>query len=1044
MNVNNDYIDTYITALRSNSTDANEHTHRTALENLLHALQANPLIDAPPMDDALKIIHEPKREAGFGAPDFALRKHGQYVGYIETKQIGADLKKVLASEQIKKYCALSDNLIVTDYLRFIWLKDGEIADDITLMSAADLQQAGGQASPDAMRDLSALICKKFFSNTPPPIGTVNGLATGLAMRGKILRDFFGESLANYQRERLYGIYEVFRNNVSDHLATAQFADAFAQMLSYGLFLAKLNADDKNDHTPITLNSAKTHITENFALIKELVGFLDELEKPLYAKIGWVVKETLTIINRLDLHEIKKELSFDGSKDDPYIYFYEDFLRAWDKATRKSRGVYYTPPAVVKFITGAIDDILRKDFEVSNGLGEIDKVTALDFATGTGTFLLDMFQQVLDNSNEKMHSSLIKEHFLKNFYGFEFLLAPYAVAHLKLSRFLRHYGYDMDADERLQIYLSNTLEQSSPQGNLLLPALSYEGETAYDIKANKRILVIAGNPPYAVNSMNQNEWIGKLIDDYKYIDGKPLGERNSKTLQDDYVKFIRFAQHKMDAMEEGIVGVITNHGYLDNVTFRGMRQSLMQSFDRIYLLDLHGNANKQEIAPDGSKDENVFDIKQGVAIAIFEKRKGLKKGIFHANIYGAREDKYQQLMQGFQHIKWQELQPQSPDYFFVPQDTTLKPEYQQGIKLTNIFPIYNGGIKTHRDEFAFAFSKQEMQARITDILGMKSDKALQDEYQLKDTDDWQFAAMRDAMRHTQDEEMKKKIVPCLYRPFDNRYCYYGTETMTRPRGDIMHHMLAGENMALITSRTAYTQQTWADIQVTNKITEFGIMATRPGNSAPLFPLYLYPPTEGAKTNKKIRDLFDTPDPFALGARIENIAPEFRKFLGVQYPNLTITPEQIMGYCYAILHSHSYRIKYADFLKRDFPHIPFVQDSKQFLKLSEIGQKLIDTHLMKQVPPFVAKLAGKSDDFTVTRPHYDKAQKRLYINNAQYFEPVPSHVWEFYIGGYQVLDKYLKSRKNRTLSLAEIQHIQKIIGILDFTTQQMSKIEKIYQA
>ena len=1002
MKLINDYID----ALRQNTQDANEHTHRTALENLLRALQA-----IAPIDDALKIIHEPKREAGFGAPDFALRKNGQYVGYIETKQIGADLKAVLASEQIKKYCALSDNLIVTDYLRFIWLKNGEIAEDITLMRATDLQQMGVKASPDAMRDLSMLICKRFFSSEPPKIATVNGLATGLAIRGKILRDFLGESLATHQRERLYGIYEVFRDNVSDHLATAQFADAFAQMLSYGLFLAKLNADDKNDHTPITLNSAKTHITENFALIKELIGFLDELEKPLYLKIGWVVKETLTIINRLDLHEIKKELSFDGSKDDPYIYFYEDFLRAWDKETRKSRGVYYTPPAVVKFIVGAIDDILQKDFNAASGLGDIEKVTALDFATGTGTFLLEMFQHALDNSDEDIHASLIKEHFLKNFYGFEFLLAPYAVAHLKLSRFLKHYNYDMAVDERLQIYLSNTLEQSSPHGNLLLPALSYEGETAYDIKANKRILVVAGNPPYSGHSMNNNDWIGKLIDDYKYIDGKPLGEKNSKWLQDDYVKFIRFAQYKMDDMEEGIVGIITNHSYLDSLIFRGMRQSLIQSFDRIYLLDLHGNANKQEVAPDGSKDENVFDIKQGVAIAIFEKKKGIEKGIFHADIYGTRDDKYQQLMQGFQHIKWQELQPQSPDYLFIPQDAKLKTEYQQGIKITNIFAIHSAGIVTSDDETFVGFSDDELQNQIKEKF-VAYDKSL--------------------------------IQAVNYRPFDRRKIYYDKEKIERARGDIMHHMLAGKNIGLVTTRQyAYQVPEYCYAFITDKILEIRLFISNKG-AASLFPLYLYPPTEGKKPSKQARDLFDTPDPFASGQRIENIAPEFRQFLGKQYPNLTITPEQIMGYCYAILHSHSYRVKYAEFLKRDFPHIPFVQDSKKFLQLAEIGQKIIDAHLMKQDFSSSIKFNGKSGDFTVTRPRYDEAQQRLYINDATYFEAVPSYVWQFYIGGYQVLDKYLKSRKNRILTLAEIQHIQKIIAILDFTTQQMTAIEKIYQA
>ena len=727
-------------------------------------------------------------------------------------------------------------------------------------------------------------------------------------------------------------------------------------------------------------------------------------------------------------------------------FMKIFLKAWDSETRKARGVYYTPPPVVQFIVGAIDDILRDDFKIEEGLGDYNLVTALDFAAGTGTFLLEIFQHILDNTDVGNRALLIKKHLLKNLYGFEYLIAPYTIAHLKLSRFLSQHDYEMDYNERLQIYLTNTLEQIEGQGNLLLPALREEGKTAYNIKAKKSILVITGNPPYAVNSSNNSEWISNLIDDYKFIDGVPLGEKNSKLLQDDYVKFIRFAQYKMDAVDEGVVGIITNHSYLDNITFRGMRHNLMQSFDRIYLLDLHGNSTKKETAPDGGKDDNVFDIKQGVAIAIFVKRKGLSKGVFHADSYGKRYDKYLDLLQAdFKKFRWQEITPNAPNYYFIPQDETLRDEYEQGKKITDIFPINGNGIKSHRDHFAFAFDADEMQARIDDILGNKSDKALQWQYDLKDTRDWQFSKARDMIKRTQDEDIEKKILRCQYRPFDKRYCYYGTETMDWPRDDVMRHMLAGDNIGLIGMRQyAYNVPNYCYMFIADNLVESRFFVSNKG-AASLFPLYLYPPDEGKKTPKATIALFsnDDADPFAGKERIENIAPEFRSYINQKYPTLkNISPEQILGYIYAILHSNNYRTKYAEFLKRDFPHIPFVDDVKIFTKLAKIGQALYDAHLLKTIPQIIKSKYAVAGDNIVTTPRHNAVEARLYINKTQYFSNISAEIYAFHIGGYQVLDKYLKSRKGRALNLDDIVTIKHTAEALAFTITQMQKIDKIF--
>ena len=460
------------------------------------------------------------------------------------------------------------------------------------------------------------------------------------MRCHNLRDFLLEELERQDKEndegRLHGLYASFKNDVFHELKLKEFADAFAQTLGYGLFLAKLNAGERTD---VTLQNAKSYIPANFELIRELVDFLDELNREEYRGIKWLVEEILSILNTLDLTAIHEDLAFTKRQGrlfppteeerllftrDPYVYFYEDFLKAYDKDTRKARGVYYTPPPVVHFIIREVNDLLKDTFGIDQGLADHKRVTVLDFATGTGTFLLEVLHRIFETVPEGIRAQVVKEHILKNLYGFEYLIAPYTVAHLKLSQFLNDKGYVMQRGERLNIYLTNTLEPIQPQANYLLPALSREVAAAQQIK-DKPILVITGNPPYSGHSKNTGAWITALINTYKTVDGKPLGEKNPKWLQDDYVKFIRFAQWKMEQVEEGIVGIITNHSFLDNPTFRGMRQSLMQTFNRIYVLDLHGNRKKKESTPEGGKDENVFDIEQGVAISLLVKKERVVAG-----------------------------------------------------------------------------------------------------------------------------------------------------------------------------------------------------------------------------------------------------------------------------------------------------------------------------------------------------------------------------------------------------------------------------------
>ena len=1031
---------------RLDTAEGTEHTLRGALENLLNAIAA---AESP----NVTIIHEPKRDkTKLGAPDFKIKLNEAILGYLETKPIGENLDTVLQSAQIAKYKRLSGNLILTDYLEWLWLRDGQIIKRETLCYPSDAGNRKARLDPDKAEKVAKLIAD-FLSVPPDKLGNANTLSRALAVRCHDLRDFLLEELERQEKEhqegRLYGLYAVFKKEVFQELALKEFADAFAQTLGYGLFLAKLNAGEL---TAVTLGNAKRHIPTNFALLRELVNFLDELDQDEYRGIRWLVEEILSIMNALDLTAIHEDLAFTKRQGrqsaptederllfakDPYVYFYEDFLKAYDKDTRKGRGVYYTPPPVVNFIVRAVNDILKDTFGIAHGLADRKRVTVLDFATGTGTFLLEVLHHIFEATSEGTRNLIVKEHVLKNLYGFEYLIAPYTVAHLKLSQFLRDKGYAMQPGERLNIYLTNTLEPIEPQRNLLLPALSREVEAAQAIK-NKPILVIAGNPPYSGHSKNTGEWITDLIDTYKQVDGKPLGEKNPKWLQDDYVKFIRFAQWKMEQVEEGVVGIITNHSFLDNPTFRGMRQSLMHTFNRIYLMDLHGNTKKKERTPEGGKDENVFDIEQGVAISLLVKKKEVSQAIYHADLWGNRQGKYRALLETEKDtVEWTELHPSTPFYLFIPQDEASREEYEQGWRVTEIFQTNVLGFQTHRDSFAIAYKKSDIEQRVKDMRDENiADHRLQEKYHIRDNRDWKLAKSRTMLRSEKDWD--KNIISCVYRLFDNRFCYFGYATMDYPRRPIIDHIFNRKNVALLCSRQVRGSE-WRHVSIAETAPESCLISDKTKEQNYVFPLYLYPPPKGLEKGKS--RLFEDADPFQGKEQIENLSPKFRAFIDAKYKH-HYSPEEILGYIYAVLHNPPYRETYQDFLKIDFPRIPFVKQRKTFEVLSALGCELMQAHLLKTIPNTLT-VDVTAGDFKVEKPGYDPQHERLHINKTQYFSPVPADVWAFHIGGYQVLDKYLKSRKGRTLSLDEIENVQNVVNVLRFTIDQMKRIDECWK-
>ncbi len=1094
----------YIDELQSIPIDElTEHSKRSALESILkQAARLN-------QTRQVFVLQEPKRKDNYGSPDFKIFTDNSIIGYVENKKITESLDKIIKSEQITKYRELSQNLLITNYIEFVWLK-GELVQRETLCYLSDIENKKFKIDNEKAEKVEKLLLN-FFSQAPEKISLPKDLALALAVRCRNLKDYIYDELTRqneqYEQERLYDLYNAFKHNIFSELTISEFSDAFAQMLAYGLFLAGINAVPNR----ISLRDTKYYIPASFQLIKELLNFLDELEKPEYMETKWIIDEIIAIINNIHWYDLKQNLSFnkkvkdnDDIETDPFIYFYETFLATYDHNLRKAKGVYYTPPQVVNFIVRAIDDILVSTFDLPDGLAERNKVTVLDFATGTGTFLLEVFKNVLGkvptDSTEK-RQMLIQDHILKNLYGFEYLIAPYTIAHLKLSQFLKESDYDFSETDRLQVYLTNTLEPVAQQVRVpFMPQLSRETQSAQAIK-DKPILVITGNPPYSGNSKNKGEWILNEIKNYKFVDGKPLGEKNSKWLQDDYVKFIRFAQDKMDKSEQGIVGIITNHSFLDNPTFRGMRQSLMNTFDLMYFIDLHGNSSKKETTPEGDKDDNIFDIKQGVCISIFIKKKGLKKGIFHTDFWGARTDKFNLCTNNsLKTIEFTELHPNSPFYFFIPKDETYQKKYDSGWKIQDIFDLNVSGIVTARDNLCIHFNKNELEQAIRNFKNLKvSDKSIEAKYSVKDNYQWKIDVQR---RKNSLKEIDESIITdILYRPFDVRKIYYDDEIVFRPRNNVMKHFQK-ENIGLVTVRQV-AEGIFNHAFVTNLISNFRVTLSNKGG-AYIFPLYRY---NGNCNGNSESYLFKEDD------KKDNFTEEFRNYIKTKYRakavdkkeiasikktikeqenqllqvekiilslqksqseneminiqlqfaaelkrqleqkkselqaksnsqgnNYEPSPNDIFNYIYAILHSPTFRKKYAEFLKMDFPKIPFTDDLNTFTNLSELGRQLVALHLLKkdalQKTASVAIWKGAGDN-VVIKPHF--VNNKLYINKTQYIDPVPAEVYHFQIGGYQVLDKYIKDRKDRTLTLDEVESIENIIKSLTFTIKQMELID-----
>ncbi len=1066
-------FESYLQQLQTHLQTGSESTHYYALKSLIDSAFIG--IDA--------VIEEKNNKAGI--PDFTVRRNDHVIGYIEAKKIGENLDKIASSEQLQRYfdSAIGQNLILTNFLEFRLFRDGKLFLFGTLGKLKNNQIILSQ-------DLTKVteLINNFVNFQEKTINNYLDLAQQMAIYTKSVKYAIEECLKlENETGELTQLKSVFTDLLLPDLDNHNFADMYAQTIAYGLFTARFyhaqNSLQKADRSPLppfqkggiedssllkgggggsTFNreNASVYISNKIPFLKGL--FKTIIRKDIDSQIDWAINNLIELFGNVDMDNILENFNQETGREDIIVHFYETFLASYEVSLRKGRGVYYTSESVVFFIVKAVNDILDQEFDIELGLGARN-VNILDPATGTGTFLYQVIKQICNNLSQyspqkwqqNWNKYLRDRNILNRLYGFELLMTPYTIAHLKLQLLLENLGYKFTEDERLNIFLTNTLDQGIKKSEYLLGEyIAREGNEAAKIKNETPILVILGNPPYAGHSANKNSWINQFVKDYYTVDGVSLAEKNSKWLQDDYVKFIRFGQWKIDQNGQGILAFITNHGYLDNPTFRGMRQNLMTSFSRIYIINLHGNAKKKEVSPDGSKDENVFDIQQGVSILIAikditpENLQFLQllqkvrhdyqipeKGIFYYDVWGKREDKYNFLnTTNFHNIEWQKVDPISPFYLFIPQNDNLREEYNNYWKINDIMPINSVGIVTARDKLTIQNSPEKVAEIVKDFINLDEEKA-REKYNLgKDSQDWKVTlAQKDIKDSLIENKINQDLIkPILYRPFVLKYTYYTGKSggfICRPRGEVMRNMLLGENLGLAIGRAgqAIDQGEWNVVFCSNFITELNLYR-RGGNN--LFPLYIYPNTENGQSN-------------LIKEKNANFSAKFLTAITEKLGYLP-TPEKLFNYIYGILHSPTYRERYAEFLKIDFPRIPLTNNYQLFNNLAEKGEELVNLHLMKskKLDDLITTYQGDPETL-ITQIKYNSKEEKLTINKDCYFMGIPEEIWQFKIGGYQVLEKWLKDRKTeqKQLSQDDLIYYQKIIVVLTETIKIMTEIDDI---
>lgn len=1038
--------------------NATEHTFRGDLQLLIETLVPE-----------IRATNEPKRQS-CGAPDYILTKREIPIGFIEAKDIGdKDLegaKKTGNKEQFDRYKASLNNLIFTDYLDFHLYRDGQF---ITKIAIAEIQNGSIKPLSNNYNAFTNFI-KDFCTHIGQTIKNPKKLAEMMAGKARLLSDVIEKALTSdvthQEDSTLKDQMNAFKQILIHDITPKGFADVYAQTIAYGMFAARLH-----DPTLPTFSrqEAAELIPKSNPFLRKLFGYIAGPD--IDDRIKWIVDSLVEIFLACNVEEILKNYGKSTKTEDPIIHFYETFLCEYDPKLRKARGVWYTPAPVVNFIVRAVDDILKTEFDLPQGLAdtsktkikinlpdtdkrykdniktydeEVHRVQILDPAAGTGTFLAEVIKQIHKRfeGQQGIWSNYVETHLLPRLNGFELLMASYAMAHLQLDLLLTETGYKPSRDQRFRVYLTNSLEEFHPDtGTLFANWLSSEANEANHIKRDTPVMIVMGNPPYSGESSNKGNWIMKLMEDYKKEPGgkEKLNERNGKWLNDDYVKFIRYGQFFIEKNGSGILAFINPHGYLDNPTFRGMRWNLLKTYDKIYTIDLHGNSKKKETSPDGSIDINVFDIQQGVSINLFVKtgKKSINDlgKVYHYDLYGKREVKYEFLYENtLETIDYKEVHNIAPNYFFLEKDFDQQKDYDKGFSINELFILNSVSIATSRDGFVISMNKNELINRIKIFCDTnKTDDQIYKELNLKDNRDWKLPIKR--LLIIRDQNRFSKLSKIDYRIFDTREIFYHKDAIDFGRENIMKNMFH-DNLALIVNRQC-RMENYQHIFISKKITDLHILET--ANACPNhFPLYIYP----AINIQNSLNLIDSRIP---NLKLE-IIKEIEFSLSLTFTNEKNTfkdnfaPIDIIDYIYAILHSPNYIAKYKEFLKIDFPRVPYPKDQNTFWQLVKLGGALRQIHLLESpvVEKYITQYPIDGDNMVDKVKYLDG---KVYINDSQYFSNVPEIAWSFYIGGYQPAQKWLKDRKGRKLEYEDILHYQKIVVALTETVKLMKEIDKI---
>ena len=1001
-----------------------EHPFREALSVLLRAVATNAVV-----------INDPGATE-HGNPDLHIVKNHIAVGYVETKAPGLDLDAFERSEQFLRYLRGFTNLLVTNYGEFRWYVNHEKESNLSAKLDRDPRGRFHFETSNA-RTLQRLL-KAFVDQESAQPRTAIDLAKRLAARARTIRDVIDTVLASHDDdELLQQKLAAFRSVLIPGLSVSDFSDMYAQTITYGLFAARAAHPDEVDFNRLTA----PHL---LPLSNPFLGnvFDDIAGRNLHPRIEGLVDELCALLRASDIHQIIAEFTGLHGPEDPVVHFYETFLKEYDADVRRDRGVFYTPRPVVSFIVRSVDGLLRTQLGIQSGLSdrskivrndtEVHKLQILDPATGTGTFLLEVIQKVRESFQGQagVWPTYVREHLLPRMHGFELLISPYTIAHLKVGLALSESGFEFQRNERLSIFLTNALEDTV-RAVARLPFenfLTQEASAANEIKQQRPIMVVLGNPPYSVRSGNMGPNARRLAARYRSVDGIPIREGGTLALQrvieNDYVKFVALAQEAIERNGEGIVGFITSNSYLDSPVLAGFRESLFHSFDLIQIVDLHGYARASS---DG--DQNIFtQIGEGVAIILLTRSTadGERTGqVQYSSIRGSRAEKRAWLdANDISTIPWTSVAPEAPDYRFVPEDPRKRRRYSdEFVSLSDIFDVRRGAIVTARDEFAIGFTPQ---AVLTKLETFRDHAGSLEEASIAVGANWRGDWMRGMAKEAKtwlraNQNLRQFIQPIVYRPFDVRYVFFEDHFLDTPARAVMDYMTGGDNLALLFGRSV-----------------------RYGIPDHFFVSRVLAEAKSAEASRQCyaAHLFSSAELFE--DRTPNFKPEFRQLIRGQWGQ-DFSSLQIFGYIYAVLYSSQYRKEFAELICREVARIPIIQDSAVAARVAELGLELVTLHTRPEQTPTVTvcNTTGQNtllDDVETRWQQADDGSFTLHLNHHLLIEGIPEAVKDFRIGGYPVLDKWLGYREGEELTTDDIEHIQHTVASLNRTGEVISEIDR----